>query len=125
MKKLLLGMLIVLTSTAYAHKVELVNKDGYMPLVISPRIVFFATKKYTDNSMVPAGTSALFIVTVDCKTKLHRRALTEIYNPITETVTQMFKSHDDIANTMHGQEFSKIDPELVPITTSLCLSLIK
>jgi hypothetical protein len=125
MKRLLIGTLFVLASAVHAHKVELVNKDGYMPLVIPPRIVFFATKEYTDSSTVPVGTSSLFIVTVDCKTNLHRRALTELYDPTTGTVKQMFKSHDEIADAMRSQEFSTIEPELVPITATLCSSLIK
>jgi hypothetical protein len=125
MKKLFIGILAAVTSAVYAHKVELVNRDGYMPLVISPRISFFVTKEYTDSSIAPIGTSTLFIVTVDCKTNLHRRALTEIYDPSTRTVKQMFTTHDEIANAMRSQEFSKIEPELVPIARALCSTLIK
>lgn len=125
MKKLFIGLLTVIASATYAHKVELVNKDGYMPLTISPRVVFFVTKEYTDNSIAPMGTSALFIVTVDCKANLHRRMLTEIYNPKTKTVRQMFRSHDEIADAMRSQEFSTIEPELIPITSSLCATLPK
>jgi hypothetical protein len=125
MKKILIYLLLTLSTTAHAHKIELVNKDGYMPLLIDPRIVFFVTKQYTDDTIAPKNTIGFFIVTVDCKLKLHRRTLTEVFNPITNTHHKLFKNNEEIATTMSAKEFSKIDPELVPITEKLCTTMIK
>jgi hypothetical protein len=124
MKKLL-ACLLLASTTALAHKIELVNKDEYMPFQIDNRISFFVTKEYTDNTIVPIGTQILFIVTVDCKQQLHRRSLIQIYEPSTKTIRNIFKNDDDIATSMREQSFSKIDPELLPITTQLCKTLIK
>lgn len=125
MNKLLMGFLLISTSLAYAHKVELVNADGYMPLAIPPKVVFFITKEYTDDKIAPLGTTALFIVTINCSTNLHRRVLTEIFNPLTNTVHKIFMTNDDIATAMINQEFTKIDPEIIPFATQLCNTLIK
>jgi len=61
MKKILIYLLLALSTTAYAHKIELVNKDGYMPLLIDPRIVFFITKQYTDDTIAPKIQSAFLL----------------------------------------------------------------
>ena len=123
MKKLLVGILLFVTSIAYAHKIELVTEDGYMPLIVDSRISFFVTKEYTDNLIAPTGTIALFIVTVDCNKNLHRSVLTQVFDPKTETINKAFKSDSDIANAMREKLFVKIIPELLPITTKLCKTL--
>lgn len=125
MNKLFAVALLFASSLSYGHKVDLVNEDGYMPLVIEPRIVFYITKEYTDNQIAPKGTKGLFIVTVDCERKLHRRALTEIYDPVSNTSKAMFKSNGDIADYMRGQQFIAMEPEIVPFANQLCSTLIK
>jgi hypothetical protein len=123
MKKLLVGILLGVTSIAYAHKIELVTKDGYMPFTVDSRISFFITKEYTDNLVAPRGTIGLFIVTVDCNKNLYRRVLTEVFDPITETVRKAFKTDSDVANAMGGKSFVEIIPELLPVAAELCKAL--
>ena len=125
MKKLLLCLLLVATSATYAHKVELVNTDGFMPLRIDSKISFYVTKEYTDSKLAPIGTQALFIVTVDCKQQLHKRSLTEIYDPSTKAIRKIFKGDEEIAASLRDQKFSTIDSELVPIASTLCKTMIK
>ena len=125
MKKIIAMLISLIAITVHASKIELVSKDGYQPLAVDNRVIFFVTKEDADNELMPKGTSALFLVTVNCDTKLHKRSLTEIYDSTTNVVTKMFKTDQDIADSMINQRFTAIDSDLITISTKLCTDLIK
>lgn len=120
MKKILILLFASIAISSSAHKISLIMEDGYYPLIIKPKVIFFIKKEYTEQGPIPVGTYGKFIVTLNCKDNTYRRILTEIYNPYTHTITKMFKTDDDIGNTMLEQKFIPFDSELIPISTKLC-----
>lgn len=116
--------LLTLATTASAQKLELttfndpvktieiVQRDGYMPIRVDSRVYFYAHVTYdTDLQGIPQGTEAIILWGVQCPTAqqkkpLERFVVTELKLP--DAQPKKMQPHDEaIAVEMQGKPFKE------------------